>query len=134
MKDLKNKSIWHKREKASMKMFCRIHPLEIIRDSLDKNGFSTSRDLKRKTHNTQVKVAGQVILVHTPPIRSGKRIMFVTLEDEYGLIDIVINPQEQKDCAKDVLVKDIVFFKGIVQKFYKLSLSKVKITGRAILR
>ncbi len=121
---------WYQREKISMKMYCRVHPLEIIRDDLNKKGFSNSKELILKEHNTEVKIAGQVILVHTPPLRSGKRIMFVTLEDEYGLIDIVINPEEQRECAKDVLTKNIVFFKGIVQRFYKHKGVKIKITGQ----
>lgn len=128
---LNSKIMWYNREKHSMKIPCRIHPLEIIRDTLLKKGFSNSKELIRIKHNTEVKIAGQVILVHTPPIRTGKRIMFVTLEDEFGLIDIVINPEDQKECARDVLTKDVVFFKGIVQRFYKHSGVKIKIIGRA---
>ena len=30
-----------------------------------------------------------LILVHTPPTKSGKRVMFLTLEDEMGLFEVV---------------------------------------------
>jgi DNA polymerase III alpha subunit len=37
-----------------------------------------------------VRVSGMVIIVHTPPTKSGKRVMFLTLEDETGLFDVVV--------------------------------------------
>jgi len=67
-------------------------------------------------NGARVKVAGRVILVHTPPTRSGVRVMFITAEDEFGLIDMVLFPNEQRTFAKKVLSEPIAVFEGIVRK------------------
>lgn len=98
-----------------LKVFARVHPLEFLRPVLKRLGFVTAEELKKLPPGKEAKVSGLVILVHTPPVRSGKRIMFVTLEDETGLIDTVILPEVQKDCGKAVLTEEIVFLKGKVR-------------------
>ena len=123
-----NKEKWFKREQISLKIPCRVHPIERIRPILKQKGFIDSNVLSKLRSNIKVKIAGRVILVHTPPIRNGTRVMFVTLEDEKGLIDVVIIPEHQKECAGAVLNEDIVFLKGITRKT-KSSLVKVMAEG-----
>jgi len=94
----------------------RSHPLAPFREDLRKAGFVTSRELKRMPNGARVKVAGRVVLVHTPPTRSGVRVMFITAEDEYGLIDLVMFPTEQEKYAKEVLFEPIAVFQGIVRR------------------
>ena len=108
------------RKDSALKVFARVHPFEALRPYLRAQGFVTAEELKHLPDGTEVKVGGLVILVHTPPVRSGKRIMFVTLEDETGLIDLIITPEAQEKCAKEVVTKAAVFLKGRVQ-IYKNS-------------
>jgi len=105
------------RRDSALKVFVRAHPLEALRPHLRSQGFVTAEELKRLPHGTEVKIAGLVILVHTPPVRSGRRIMFVTLEDETGLMDVVIPPEAQEKCAREVLTKSVVFLRGKVQLY-----------------
>ena len=44
----------------------------------------------RKNERGQVQVAGLVICPHRPPTRSGRTVVFLTLEDEFGLADVTI--------------------------------------------
>ena len=67
-------------------------------------------------NGARVKVAGRVILVHTPPTRSGVRVMFITAEDEFGLIDMVLFPAEQENNAKRVLSDPLCAFYGILRR------------------
>ena len=94
----------------------RSHPLAPFREELRKAGFVTSRELRRMPNGARVKVAGRVILVHTPPTRSGVRVMFITVEDEYGLIDMVMFPGEQQRYAAVVLNEPLCAFKGTTHR------------------
>jgi len=94
----------------------RSHPLAPFREELRRAGFVTSRELRRMPNGARVKVAGRVILVHTPPTRSGVRVMFITAEDEYGLIDMVMFPAEQRAFAKEVLLEPLCAFEVVVWK------------------
>jgi len=105
------------RKDSALKVFARVHPFEALRPYLKAQGFVTAEELKSFPHGMEVKVGGLVILVHTPPVRSGRRIMFVTLEDETGLIDLVMTPEAQEKCAKEVVTQNAVFLKGKVQLY-----------------
>jgi error-prone DNA polymerase len=83
-----------------MSVFCTAHPLTPIRALMRRAGIITAADLRRTPSGRRVKVSGRVILVHTPPTRSGQRVMFVTLEDETGLMDVVIFPRVQAHAAR----------------------------------
>ena len=68
-------------EVMSMSVYCHAHPLISMRDALRKQKVVMSRDLRRISNGSTVRVSGMLILVHTPPTKSGKRVMFLTLED-----------------------------------------------------
>jgi len=94
----------------------RSHPLAPFREELRKAGFVTSRELRRMPNGARVKVAGRVILVHTPPTRSGVRVMFITAEDEFGLMDMVLFPLHQEQNAKRALIHPLCVFSGQVNR------------------
>ena len=94
----------------------RSHPLAPFREELRKAGFVTSRELRRMPNGARVKVAGRVILVHTPLTRSGVRVMFITAEDEFGLVDMVLFPDRQKGYARTVLLNPLCTFEGKVRR------------------
>ena len=55
-----------------------------------KQRFVTSRDIAGLAEGAKIKIAGLVIRPHRPPTRSGKIVVFLTLEDEFGLIDVTV--------------------------------------------
>jgi error-prone DNA polymerase len=63
-----------------------------------------------------VKVIGLLVIVHTPPTKSGTRVMFLTLEDETGLMDIVVFPKAQKGFARTILTSQVLAVQGKLQK------------------
>ncbi len=65
------------------------HPLAFLRKPLTDLGYIDSRAL-RQTSNTTVKIAGLQVCRQKP--RTAKGFAFFTLEDEYGLINLVIPP------------------------------------------
>jgi hypothetical protein len=45
-----------------------------------------------------------VIMFHTPPTKSGKGVMFLTMEDEWGLIGVVVFSKKQSLSILEALV------------------------------
>lgn len=68
----------------------RRHYMSYWRAYLDKHGFTNSLKIKSLPHGAKVKVAGLPIRPHRPPTRSGKVAVFLSLEDEFGLVDVTL--------------------------------------------
>jgi error-prone DNA polymerase len=69
------------------------HPLEFWRDQLAKSGVLPNNIIRAETDKDRVFcAAGWVIRPHTPPTKSGKTVVFFTLEDETGLMNITTFP------------------------------------------
>ncbi len=66
------------------------HLMEVCRERLDAAGVLTSRDLGRAREGSRVRVAGMVVVRQAPPTAKG--FVFLTLEDEWGLINVIVRP------------------------------------------
>jgi len=99
-----------------MSVFCQGHPLASIRQDLSDTGIIMAKDLRRTPSGCMVKVCGILVIMHTPPTKSGKRIMFITIEDESGLIDLVVFPKTQKTCANKILTSTVIAVEGKLQR------------------
>ncbi len=108
-------------EKAALEMdllglTLSFHPLLIFRKVLKKTERVKSSQLSTAAGGEIVKVAGIKVILHTPPTRSGQRVIFLTLEDEEGLIDVTVFPSAQQLYAKDIFEADFLLIEGCVQK------------------
>jgi error-prone DNA polymerase len=63
-----------------------------------------------------VLVAGVRASTQTPPIASGKRIIFVTLEDGSGLVDLAFFEDSHAACAHTVFHSGLLLVRGTVQR------------------
>ncbi|MGR3485218.1 MAG: error-prone DNA polymerase [Paracoccaceae bacterium] len=68
----------------------RAHPMSFFRASLDAQGYTPAAALGRKGHGALVRVAGLVLVRQKPG--SAKGVCFVTLEDESGVVNLVVWP------------------------------------------
>ncbi len=64
------------------------HPMEIWRSRLKCQDFVSSRELSGIKPGDFVKTGGIPVRPHRPPTKSGRTVVFLSLEDEYGLIDV----------------------------------------------
>lgn len=62
------------------------HPMELVREKLERQGVLSARELAGHEPNRQVSVAGLVITRQKPDTAQG--VVFVTVEDETGHVDI----------------------------------------------
>ena len=75
------------------------HLLEFYGDFLNSIGAIRSCDLIKERAGSSVLVAGVKVALQTPPIRSGKRVMFLTVDDGFGCNDITFFEDAQNSYA-----------------------------------
>jgi error-prone DNA polymerase len=68
----------------------RQHPLAFLREQLAARRIAAAGELARLPDGRRVKVAGLVLMRQRPGTASG--ITFVTLEDETGLVNLIVRP------------------------------------------
>ncbi len=68
----------------------RAHPMALLRPALGRRKVRTARELLRMRDRDAVEVAGLVIVRQRPETASG--IVFVSLEDETGIANLVLMP------------------------------------------
>ena len=66
------------------------HAMEFFRPALARGGVLTSGEIAGARHGQAVHTAGLVVRPHRPPTRSGKTVVFLSLEDELGLTDVTV--------------------------------------------
>jgi error-prone DNA polymerase len=67
------------------------HVMALYRSWLKQQGILGSWELKTQPAGKRVQVAGLVVVHQAPP--TAKNFHFVTIEDERGLLDVIIRPQ-----------------------------------------
>ena len=95
------------------------------REFLEELGVVTARRLRAARHGETVLVAGAKAATQTPPIRSGKRVIFTTLDDGTGLVDLAFFDDSHDACAHTVFHSWLLLVRGVVQRRGPRSLSVV---------
>ncbi|MER7575504.1 DNA polymerase III subunit alpha [Streptomyces sp. NPDC126514] len=95
------------------------------REFLEELGVVSARRLREARHGETVLVAGAKAATQTPPIRSGKRVIFSTLDDGTGLVDLAFFDDSHDACAHTVFHSWLLLVRGVVQRRGPRSLSVV---------
>ena len=66
------------------------HLMTFLRPKLRQRHIASSQELEQSSPGRNVSAAGIVIRPHRPPTKSGRTVVFLTLEDEFGMIDVTI--------------------------------------------
>jgi len=85
----------------SLGLSLRAHPLTLLRQHLAERRFLTAGELKATGHRALVRAAGIVVGRQRPGTATG--IVFVTLEDESGLVNVVVHPQLVEKQRRELL-------------------------------
>lgn len=88
-------------------------------------GAVPARRLREARHGQTVLVAGAKAATQTPPIRSGRRVIFTTLDDGTGLVDLAFFDDSHERCAHTVFHSFLLLVRGVVQRRGPQSLSVV---------
>ena len=78
------------------------HPLAPCRDALEELGVIPSEEIRELPHGSRARAAGLIECLQSPPTKSGHRIYFLLIEDEWGLLQATIFRSVYERCG-DIL-------------------------------
>jgi error-prone DNA polymerase len=92
----------------------RAHPVALLRAPLDRLGVAPNKTLATAKDGTRIKVAGLVLVRQRPGTASG--VIFMTLEDDGGIANIVVWPKVFEAYRRIVLGGRMVAIEGKLQR------------------
>jgi error-prone DNA polymerase len=92
------------------------HVLGFYSDLLADLGVVRSTDLERCASGETVLVAGVKVATQTPAVRSGQRIIFATLDDAVGLVDLAFFQSVQARCAARLFGSWLLLVRGRIRR------------------
>jgi error-prone DNA polymerase len=94
----------------------RRHPLYFAREKLRELGVVSRVQLDTLPEGRNVRVAGVVISRQRPPIKSGRTVIFITMEDETGLLDVTVFERVYQQWGKVIYSNSCLIVDGKLQK------------------
>lgn len=79
-------------------------------------------------------MAGLVIRPHRPPTRSGRTVVFLTLEDEYGLVDVTVFEDVYRKYGRVLYSEPLLLVTGTISRRDEAELASIIATGITALR
>ncbi|VVT14750.1 error-prone DNA polymerase [Erythrobacter sp. EC-HK427] len=89
------------------------HPMAFLRPALAERGFVRACDLRNRKFRSMVHVAGVVLIRQRPG--SAKGVCFITLEDETGVINLVVWPDLKEKQRRVVMGSRLMEVRGRVE-------------------
>ena len=99
---------------GSFAMSLRSHPLALLRSRFAENGVSPTDALKESKNDDEFVLAGLVLVRQRPGTASG--VVFVTLEDEHGIANLVVWPRVFEAHRRIVMGARLLGVRGHVQR------------------
>ena len=92
------------------------HVLDSYLPMLSDLGVVPARDLLGQRSQAEVWVAGVKVATQTPPIRSGRRVVFLTLDDSTGPVDATFFEDAQDPYAQVVFAGWLLMVRGLTRR------------------
>ena len=89
------------------------HPVEFLRPMLTGEGIVACEAVCHRNENRRVRCAGVVLVRQRPG--SSKGVVFMTLEDETGIANIVVWPKVMEQFRKEVMGARLILVEGYIQ-------------------
>jgi error-prone DNA polymerase len=99
---------------ASLSLSLKCHPLALLREGLERIGILPTTRLAEVRHGTRMSVAGLVLVRQRPGSASG--VVFITLEDEYGVANLIVVPPVFERFRKVILTARLIAATGRVER------------------
>ena len=92
------------------------HVLDFYLPMLDALGVVRSRDVLRHRSRAELLVAGVKVATQTPPVRTGRRVVFLTLDDATGPVDATFFEDAQGPYASTVFHSWLLVVRGVLRR------------------
>ncbi|MGF6309432.1 error-prone DNA polymerase [Bradyrhizobium sp. i1.8.4] len=89
------------------------HPMEFLREMFTKERVVACHIINRSNDRRRVRCAGVVLVRQRPG--SAKGVVFMTLEDETGIANIVVWPKVMEQYRKEVMGARLILVEGYIQ-------------------
>jgi error-prone DNA polymerase len=90
------------------------HVMSLYREALNRRGVLSSHELAEGEDGQRVRVAGRVVVRQRPPAAKG--FVFITLEDETGLANLVVQPQVYERYRQTLRNASLLLAEGRLQR------------------
>jgi error-prone DNA polymerase len=104
------------------------HVMELYEPFLAQLGVTRSTSLLQQRSAAELVVAGVKVATQTPPIRSGRRVVFLTLDDATGPVDATFFEDALGSCATTVFHSWLLVVRGELRRTGKRGVS-LRATG-----
>jgi error-prone DNA polymerase len=92
------------------------HPLQLLRERLQRRRFVRAKDLQGTDHGKKVRVAGIVLVRQHPGSANG--VTFMTIEDETGSINIIVWQKVAAEQRRPLLESRLMEVQGELQRMH----------------
>lgn len=89
------------------------HPMEFLRPMFTKEGMISCQGVNHANDKRRVRCAGVVLVRQRPG--SSKGVVFMTLEDETGIANVVVWPKIMEIFRKEVMGSRLIEIEGVIQ-------------------
>lgn len=104
------------------------HLMQFYRPFMKSQRILSTKEAAAMPDGKHVRVAGVVVRPHRPPTKSGRTVVFLSLEDEFGLIDVTIFENIYQQYGHIIFGKPALVITGRIQRRG----SGISIVGSAI--
>ena len=98
----------------TVRLSLKAHPMHFLRAHYEAQGFVTAEQLKSIRDGKRLSIAGVVLIRQRPGTSKG--VVFITIEDETGVANLVIWPDVFKKQRKIVMGARLMAVHGLIQK------------------
>jgi len=89
------------------------HPMEFLRETFTRERIVACREISHENERRRVRCAGVVLVRQRPGSASG--VVFMTLEDETGIANVVVWPKIMEQYRKEVMGARLIEVQGYIQ-------------------
>jgi error-prone DNA polymerase len=90
------------------------HPTEFVREQLTARGAVTAEQLRELPHRTIVEVGG--IVTHRQQPETARGVVFLNLEDETGLVNVICTPDVWRRFRKVARLSPALLVRGLLER------------------
>jgi len=105
---------WHELDVLGIAL--KAHPMQFMREKLRSQGVLTCADARNAPTGKQVRAGGMIIRPHRPPTKSGRTVVFFTLEDETELLEVTVFESVYNRCGKAIFTQPIRVVTGNIDR------------------
>ncbi|WP_027572126.1 error-prone DNA polymerase [Bradyrhizobium sp. WSM1743] len=89
------------------------HPMEFLREMFTRERVVACKDISHENERRRVRCAGVILVRQRPGSASG--VVFMTLEDETGIANVVVWPKIMEQYRKEVMGARLILVEGYIQ-------------------